>query len=131
MEIAAAVGPFAKLLAGAQKPFSVRIATFFLTDTPTTETYTLSLHDALPISRQARLWRADAKPFRGCATQAARMPRSEEHTSELQSPDHLVCRLALEKKKIIVFPGRHNLLRRTKPAPTALMLMRCLPIPPL
>src|SRR5712671_7970316 len=69
---------------------------FFFNDTATTEIYTLSLHDALPISIPAiSCWwprRADA-PF------WARRARSEEHTSELQSPDHLVCRLLLEKKK--------------------------------
>src|SRR5215813_15570652 len=66
---------------------------FFFNDTATTEIYTLSLHDALPI-RSARpppwwpLWPT-------CST----APRSEEHTSELQSRPHLVCRLLLEKKK--------------------------------
>src|SRR5438552_7539336 len=76
---------------------------FFLTATPTTEIYTLSLHDALPISE-----RALHAPFRTSKRQnrlRARQPRasatrSEEHTSELQSPDHLVCRLPLEKKKL-------------------------------
>src|SRR5471030_2479237 len=71
---------------------------FFFNDTATTEIYTLSLHDALPISRRmtARFWT--------CAAVRAtwRWPitmRSEEHTSELQSLRHLVCRLLLEKKK--------------------------------
>src|SRR2546422_7366290 len=84
---------------------------FFFNDTATTEIYTLSLHDALPISRRRS---------RGCATCGGgrafglaaglghrgglcsarrRIPRSEEHTSELQSRLHLVCRLLLEKKK--------------------------------
>src|SRR5256885_4828980 len=78
---------------------------FFFNDTATTEIYTLSLHDALPILRRAvlppgtgpgprratrRRWRVPARP------PAA---RSEEHTSELQSPCNLVCRLLLEKKK--------------------------------
>src|SRR2546429_4700036 len=84
---------------------------FFFNDTATTEIYTLSLHDALPISpryqarqhfryrakrrQDSRFWprqtppRAPPKPRR----------RSEEHTSELQSRLHLVCRLLLEKKK--------------------------------
>src|SRR2546422_9788850 len=76
---------------------------FFFNDTATTEIYTLSLHDALPISlhrppTDARpLWHGHAAgypwPVTGCAT------RSEEHTSELQSRLHLVCRLLLEKKK--------------------------------
>src|SRR5256885_15586192 len=70
---------------------------FFFNDTATTEIYTLSLHDALPICQGNRVQAAG----RGC--QARRHPglqhRSEEHTSELQSPCNLVCRLLLEKKK--------------------------------
>src|SRR3954449_13640238 len=66
---------------------------FFFNDTATTEIYTLSLHDALPIygrhdgdePREERDGKLDAH-------------RSEEHTSELQSHSHLVCRLLLEKK---------------------------------
>src|SRR6266446_10657806 len=70
---------------------------FFFNDTATTEIYTLSLHDALPIS--PRSW----PPTRARGSRT-RMPsaRSEEHTSELQSPCNLVCRLLLEKKKNIV-----------------------------
>src|SRR5574341_2478306 len=67
---------------------------FFFNDTATTEIYTLSLHDALPISSTG--------PGSGSPTTcwAARVEdRSEEHTSELQSPTNLVCRLLLEKKK--------------------------------
>src|SRR5690348_17632560 len=75
-------------------PFS-----FFFNDTTTTEIYTLSLHDALPISDSGRSRRSASR----CACPATRpafgAPRSEEHTSELQSPVHLVCRLLLEKKK--------------------------------
>src|SRR5258708_21327393 len=89
---------------------------FFFNDTATTEIYTLSLHDALPI-----LLVLEALAFAFAAFTARRKPcrlmqrrpgrhgqqvvvlgtvtRSEEHTSELQSPDHLVCRLLLEKKK--------------------------------
>src|SRR5258708_22454578 len=78
---------------------------FFFNDTATTEIYTLSLHDALPISVQQRAG-ADQHHGAGRVLQR-RQPvegrvlrrRSEEHTSELQSPDHLVCRLLLEKKK--------------------------------
>src|SRR5258708_11881589 len=96
---------------------------FFFNDTATTEIYTLSLHDALPISachsgfNFSGNWR-DAQDETGPASfanngtsaQPMRVPtlrnvaltapymRSEEHTSELQSPDHLVCRLLLEKK---------------------------------
>src|SRR5437899_10711458 len=86
---------------------------FFYTATASTEIYTLSLHDALPIcSRRAR---GEASRSRSAArARGARPPpprpgrtasprsgtsRSEEHTSELQSLRHLVCRLLLEKKK--------------------------------
>src|SRR5258708_26076922 len=101
---------------------------FFFNDTATTEIYTLSLHDALPIctststddprftsptrapapSPRASLGRrSGARPF-------PRRPRSEEHTSELQSPDHLVCRLLLEKKKSHAFHQiRHSDARTT------------------
>src|SRR5256885_10679005 len=70
---------------------------FFFNDTATTEIYTLSLHDALPIYFDCRvhLDAARARPDH-CAVVAI---RSEEHTSELQSPCNLVCRLLLEKKK--------------------------------
>src|SRR5947199_9830097 len=68
---------------------------FFFNDTATTEIYTLSLHDALPICSPSRpVPRACPARSRIC-----RAPRSEEHTSELQSLRHLVCRLLLEKKK--------------------------------
>src|SRR5713226_10620490 len=69
---------------------------FFFNDTATTEIYTLSLHDALPI--YARVRRHPC--LRGLhAKLAVHGHRSEEHTSELQSPVHLVCRLLLDKKK--------------------------------
>src|SRR5215475_4852749 len=68
---------------------------FFFNDTATTEIYTLSLHDALPIWAGRICWKAQrARPGR-----ASRRRRSEEHTSELQSRENLVCRLLLEKKK--------------------------------
>src|SRR5258708_28757290 len=88
---------------------------FFFNDTATTEIYTLSLHDALPISTSPvaknrtdrllghrRVWPSTIA--RGRIGNGVRIVlcislRSEEHTSELQSPDHLVCRLLLEKKK--------------------------------
>src|SRR3712207_9423808 len=89
-------------------------SSFFFNDTATTEIYTLSLHDALPISQEGRRESED----RGGAVQRTRGPskiarraeasmggastltdRSEEHTSELQSRQYLVCRLLLEKKK--------------------------------
>src|SRR5215203_7565361 len=66
---------------------------FFFNDTATTEIYTLSLHDALPIYRRpghVRRWLPGLSGPGG---------RSEEHTSELQSRQYLVCRLMLEKKK--------------------------------
>src|SRR6266702_8790468 len=67
---------------------------FFFNDTAPTEIYTLSLHDALPISRTSR---CAIPPWP--ALLPLQSPRSEEHTSELQSRGHLVCRLLLEKKK--------------------------------
>src|SRR5437773_9087263 len=76
---------------------------FFFNDTATTEIYTLSLHDALPISamsdRLAPKGYAYLLVVRGQGTVASCMRRSEEHTSELQSHHDLVCRLLLEKKK--------------------------------
>src|SRR5215204_7694054 len=70
---------------------------FFFNDTATTEIYTLSLHDALPISSWCpadRSWITTSASPRLCSSS-----RSEEHTSELQSHSDLVCRLLLEKKK--------------------------------
>src|SRR3712207_8036224 len=95
---------------------------FFFNDTATTEIYTLSLHDALPICRTwwkrssragASSSRLDPWPLSGIIGEdptprrvgstaswcAGDTPRSEEHTSELQSRQYLVCRLLLEKKK--------------------------------
>src|SRR5256885_16975269 len=83
---------------------------FFFNDTATTEIYTLSLHDALPISTsRCRTWptarlrspsSTPSCPKRPCWASST---RSEEHTSELQSPCNLVCRLLLEKKKNIYY----------------------------
>src|SRR5260370_21657810 len=104
---------------------SSRYLFFFFNDTATTEIYTLSLHDALPISlrrlykqllvrvppsvsghtlpvltRRARLLRRAALGQQTLPSQDGEgVPRSEEHTSELQSHLNLVCRLLLEKKK--------------------------------
>src|SRR2546421_4961519 len=85
---------------------------FFFNDTATTEIYTLSLHDALPISRPQQVSRDVVEPkalaqiverssrFHGVtSTVIGAAIRSEEHTSELQSRSDLVCRLLLEKKK--------------------------------
>src|SRR5438034_9882759 len=81
---------------------------FFFNDTATTEIYTLSLHDALPRLSLARgplaLVHQRAARTRPAGVRGHRelrpAPRSEEHTSELQSHSELVCRLLLEKKKI-------------------------------
>src|SRR3712207_8264203 len=100
---------------------------FFFNDTATTEIYTLSLHDALPISRDRR--RRDLRPprvqrprrLRHRLGALPRLPdrdravgavRSEEHTSELQSRQYLVCRLLLENKQIVTtaFSPIHALL---------------------
>src|SRR5574341_2521063 len=67
---------------------------FFFNDTATTEIYTLSLHDALPILIAAGILLFGDHPWSWRIGN-----RSEEHTSELQSPTNLVCRLLLEKKK--------------------------------
>src|SRR3712207_7462572 len=94
------------------------ISFFFFNDTATTEIYTLSLHDALPICPTASVSRTSASAVRLRSPRAwsahhsrstgtrwtRRSPlsaaaRSEEHTSELQSRQYLVCRLLLEKKK--------------------------------
>src|SRR5204862_3603936 len=108
--------------------FSSFTLIFFFTDPAPTQIYTLSLHDALPISsryfsitsttcrrrsakilrvgrakscmRKASSPRRSAGLARGCGRAAPFRPRSEEHTSELQSRRDLVCRLLLEKKKI-------------------------------
>src|SRR5438067_7364931 len=91
---------------------------FFFDDPATPEIYTLSLHDALPISSpmvHTRFRscpgesdrRGRRSPPRPPATEWPRHPRSEEHTSELQSRFELVCRLLLEKKKPSIF-GSHE-----------------------
>src|SRR5947207_7583872 len=79
---------------------------FFFNDTATTEIYTLSLHDALPISRMGRCACGRSPVAKSGIVSPATRPaymgspsRSEEHTSELQSHSDLVCRLLLEKKK--------------------------------
>src|SRR5258708_16011475 len=100
---------------------SISSLLFFFNDTATTEIYTLSLHDALPIYCFGFVSSTGLSPSRGSSTDSrsfslsiliavisggasastieSENDRSEEHTSELQSPDHLVCRLLLEKKK--------------------------------
>src|SRR2546426_3807828 len=88
-------------------PPCLRAFFFFFNDTATTEIYTLSLHDALPIyrarpgggARAGGVAAARRAAVTGGRGDRARQLRSEEHTSELQSPCNLVCRLLLEKKK--------------------------------
>src|SRR5215813_15536311 len=85
---------------------------FFFNDTATTEIYTLSLHDALPILGLAM---ADSfSPSPDHATRPGPVPRSEEHTSELQSRPHLVCRLLLEKQKKTKSPTPHIKKKKKK-----------------
>src|SRR5256885_11479990 len=77
---------------------------FFFNDTATTEIYTLSLHDALPIYRAtaSEVFNVELEKVSSEKRRYAKVinfGRSEEHTSELQSPCNLVCRLLLEKKK--------------------------------
>src|SRR2546429_7058150 len=104
---------------------------FFFNDTATTEIYTLSLHDALPISHRPFSRECPSSPSRRPAPRWPRTAlsrfsstrRSEEHTSELQSRLHLVCRLLLEKKKNTTArpssrmqsPARRILLLRSPP----------------
>src|SRR2546422_4942155 len=90
---------------------------FFFNDTATTEIYTLSLHDALPISRGQiahRLHHARTQDILHLqlVEVGKGLGRSEEHTSELQSRLHLVCRLLLEKKKKINMADSTQINRR-------------------
>src|SRR5437868_13177631 len=83
------------------------IYSFFFNDPPTTDIYTLSLHDALPISpaiapKRVSPSAANANARKKQVPRSAAPVRSEEHTSELQSRFDLVCRLLLEKKNIII-----------------------------
>src|SRR2546430_7835683 len=89
-------------------PSRAVVSFFFFNDTATTEIYTLSLHDALPISLGGGVGRGAQPPAEQLALRRAQGvpeqhrdrhgPRSEEHTSELQSQSNLVCRLLLDKK---------------------------------
>src|SRR2546426_3402460 len=101
---------------------------FFFNDTATTEIYTLSLHDALPISQGAgRMGQYPWPPLPAARGTPPRPPdahgtprragRSEEHTSELQSPCNLVCRLLLEKKNLAA-AHRHHASRYSRKAST-------------
>src|SRR5437899_3434900 len=106
---------------------------FLFNDTATTEIYTLSLHDALPIWPSAVLKSRMSRRKWGLPSRELRRgnfasTRSEEHTSELQSLRHLVCRLLLEKKKSRSRSNRptgrsetlHNSVRRPGRAPSSL-----------
>src|SRR5437899_7817221 len=95
-------------------PTVISLLYYSLTDTATTDTYTLSLHDALPIAGGIPVVPLPGPSAITAALSVAGLPtdrfvflgflpRSEEHTSELQSLRHLVCRLLLEKKKCAVF----------------------------
>src|SRR3712207_9018014 len=100
---------------------------FFFNDTATTEIYTLSLHDALPISRRPPADRSrDRAGRRDQAADSERSAtprhrdvtaRSEEHTSELQSRQYLVCRLLLEKKNTYPYDRKQLLHHKSHPTP--------------
>src|SRR5436305_8867323 len=90
-------------------PILLAFILFFFNDTATTEIYTLSLHDALPILDRSG---PDDRDFDHDIVKTFRFhARSEEHTSELQSRPHLVCRLLLEKKKPSCSMGCRPLFR--------------------
>src|SRR2546422_6860470 len=105
---------------------------FFFNDTATTEIYTLSLHDALPISASvaasgrsrgcgpASVWRRTCMLETSSRSRRA-ASRSEEHTSELQSRLHLVCRLLLEKKKKKKKDSTHTSSRAKQTAVSGVM----------
>src|SRR2546430_8536629 len=96
---------------------------FFFNDTATTEIYTLSLHDALPIcirgdggiGRRDSEHRHFVRQLRPRASRESSRGRSEEHTSELQSQSNLVCRLLLEKKKNT--PSRYRSTKNKRSPP--------------
>src|SRR2546425_4462509 len=104
---------------------------FFFNDTATTEIYTLSLHDALPISMSGSVTTAispRALSFTSRITASMCATRSEEHTSELQSLAYLVCRLLLEKKNnaaVLRDAAVHEV------APHDTFGPACAPLPPL
>src|SRR5438309_4374283 len=95
---------------------------FFFNDTATTEIYTLSLHDALPILEVsvAAILRAISPdlPMPETISRPVAFSRSEEHTSELQSQFHLVCRLLLEKKNLMPKSTRDRTSGRSSPTPS-------------
>src|SRR6478736_10484284 len=87
---------------------------FFFNDTATTEIYTLSLHDALPISSTLR---SACTPWPSETRTPSVSMRSEEHTSELQSQSNLVCRLLLDKKKKKQAPANAGIVEDRVPRP--------------
>src|SRR5438552_6673029 len=92
---------------------------FFFNDPATTEIYTLSLHDALPIlDVQNSVDTGGNRISLAAFDKDANTIRSEEHTSELQSPDHLVCRLLLEKKKTNTTRSQPTRSRRARDSPS-------------
>src|SRR5438876_6002542 len=103
---------------------------FFFNHTPTTDIYTLSLHDALPIFANREFQRQLFKILQSRAVSSLQervfnntfgdVIRSEEHTSELQSPVHLVCRLLLEKKNTLTKSHISTLPASDNNAPAAL-----------
>src|SRR5436190_16043388 len=107
------------------------VVCFFFNDTATTEIYTLSLHDALPIFRSLRRTakalnqRYDFRAERLFQRPGGDVDRSEEHTSELQSHSDLVCRLLLEKKKKTHETDCLSASLTRAPAPKALPHTRC------
>src|SRR5436190_14134060 len=99
---------------------------FFFNHTATTEIYTLSLHDALPIyaRRRIRPVSVSARYRRVACSQSSTGRRSEEHTSELQSHSDLVCRLLLEKKKtdkIFIMSSQNGTIVEAVQEPFSLM----------
>src|SRR5690242_21036903 len=91
--------------------FSSLLFFFFFNDTATTEIYTLSLHDPLPILFDTPIINQPNVAILGTGAVVKRPVRSEEHTSELQSHVNLVCRLLLEKKKKKPIPQITNILK--------------------
>src|SRR2546430_6950828 len=105
---------------------SKTLSFFFFNDTATTEIYTLSLHDALPISRLVAVTgdlieRLQAQPAYRSFLLDGQTVRSEEHTSELQSQSNLVCRLLLEKKKKSTYTSA------TQPPANIIIITYCTP----
>src|SRR2546426_9153560 len=94
---------------------SLLVFFFFFNDTATTEIYTLSLHDALPICERigcAARGAEDVPPGRVNSQEIQRAVRSEEHTSELQSPCNLVCRIIRSEEHTFELQSPCNLVCR-------------------